>query len=181
MTATAKFQQWISFSSWNVSSLVNLKGAPWQQLLCCGRIFPQCTICREKKHVFPPSLSSTIIPKVCNLINVTTVFRIIQCDFNLTTKPWVLKQWWKFSYKPFLMYWANCQVSRSPCAAAIFFPGLLWVQMSHASWQLHLWMINLTNRPVFKCICSKEAVAFQIGTLWAADIFAGMESSKNTK
>lgn len=29
------------------------------------------------------------------------------------------------------------------------------------SQQLHLWIIHLTNRPVFKCICSVEAVAFR--------------------
>lgn len=59
--------------------------------------------------------------------------------------------------------------------AAIFL-GSLWVQMPLASWQLHLWMIHLTNRPVFKCICSEEAVVFQIDTLWATDIFTGSKS-----
>lgn len=65
--------------------------------------------------------------------------------------------------------------SQSPGDAAIFL-GSLWVQMPLASWQLHLWMIHLTNRPVFKCICSEEAVVFQIDTLWATDIFTRSKS-----
>lgn len=67
-----------------------------------------------------------------------------------------------------------------PGDAAVFFS---WLALSpdaffffFASWQLHLWMIHLTNRPVFKCICSEEAVVFQAGTLWAADIFTGRKS-----
>lgn len=85
----------------------------------------------------------------------------------------------EISQKPFLMYWAKQSgglfLLQSPGDAAIF-PGSLRVQMPFASWQLHLWMIHLTNRPVFKCICSEEAVVFQTGTPWAADIFTGRES-----
>ncbi len=64
---------------------------------------------------------------------------------------------------------------KSPGDAAIF-AGSLHVQMPFALRQLHLWMIHLTNRPVFKCICSEEAVVFQTATLWASDIFAASES-----
>lgn len=87
---------------------------------------------------------------------------------------------WKFARNHF---WCSEQKTvrwifplQSPGDAAIF----LWRAPSpdafFASWQLHSWMIHLTNRPVFKCICSEEAVVFQTGTLWTADIFSGRES-----
>lgn len=64
---------------------------------------------------------------------------------------------------------------------AALFSGLFQVQMPFPFWQLHLWMIHLTNRLIFKCICSEEAVVLQTGTFEAADIFTAIEKKDNVK